>query len=139
MLRVEFEGKNYTLHFRHTKWQVEDLVKKELINPPPEGTPTFRRTTEICIREDGRCRYRGIAVCSYLDNFSRATGRRLALQECITRSRETDDKISAEFAKMLWATYFLSCKDGKNVLATWLDKKLKQEPEELVAPTTANI
>lgn len=144
MIVVNFLDRKYSISFKHAEYGVRELVRRGFIQQPPKRTPSTRLTTEVLIAGNNSSgqdiSYRGISVCSHVDKFSRARGRRLALKDCICQSRKwaalhRDDAtlghlgrvaknpIGKEFARAIWFAYFTTCRDGQSI--SWkLDKTL---------------
>jgi len=67
------------------------------------------KCTCVTLRFNDRDAVSGFAVCSYKDNFCKATGRKIALARAIdaAKIRGTIDK---SVSKKIWETYRKNCK-----------------------------
>jgi hypothetical protein len=97
MLRLEFEGKPIEVRFYH-----KILLPTEVFGFIGRDVEESRRCTMVKIHYHGELAAEGISVCHSDDNFCRATGRKIALEDALFT-------LCKEFRTAVWKEYHKNC------------------------------
>jgi hypothetical protein len=113
MIRFNHDGNNFVLKFNHPTLPATDIAEQFgiIVSDNLEGERRCSVVSLECLDSDGEPTdvFEGIAVVNPKDNFSKITGRRLALTDLMEMLKD-HDLGSKEFCTKLWDEYKSKCK-----------------------------